>query len=48
VAVAIPDEQAGGGLGEFGEHAQLVGVGRSQREASVTPGQQTLACTLKP
>ena len=34
VVVAVPDDQAGGGLDEFGDDAQLVSVGRSHRQTS--------------
>ncbi len=49
VVVAVCDDQAGGGLDEFGEDAQLVGAlaGAIDRRVT-TPGQQTLACILKP
>jgi hypothetical protein len=49
VVVAVPDDQAGGGLDKFGEDAELVGVGRSHREAGDdTLLKQTLTCILKP
>jgi hypothetical protein len=34
VVVAVPDDDPGGELDEFGEHGKLVGVGRSYRQAS--------------
>ena len=48
VVVAVPDEQTGGALGEFGDDRELVGVARATEKRATTPGQQTLACTLKP
>jgi hypothetical protein len=49
VVVAIPDNQPRGKLGEFGEHGKLVGALSGATEKRViTPGQQTLMCTLKP
>jgi hypothetical protein len=37
VVVAIPDEQTGGALGEFGENREFVGVGRSHRQTGNDP-----------
>ena len=34
MVVAIPDEQARGALGEFGEHGKLMSIGRSYGQAS--------------
>jgi hypothetical protein len=50
VVVPIPDEHARGGLGEFGDDRELVGVGQGHlRDAGDHPRpEQTLACTRKP
>src|SRR5919107_5752746 len=37
VVVAIPDEQTGGVLGEFGNDREFVGVGRSHRQTGNNP-----------
>ena len=48
VVVTVSDEKARGGLGEFGEHGEFVGVGRATDRRVITPGQQTRTCTRKP
>jgi hypothetical protein len=48
MVVAVSDDQPRSSLGEFGEHAKLVGVGRGHREASDHPGQAILTCARKP
>jgi len=50
MVVALSDEEeARSGLGEFGEDRELVGaLSRATEKRVMTPGQQTLMCTLKP
>ena len=48
MVVAVSDDQAGSSLDNLREHAKLVGVGRGTQKRVITPGQQTLTCTLKP
>ena len=37
VVIAVPDEKAGGALGEFGEHGEFVSVGGGHRDAGDQP-----------
>ncbi len=47
--IAISDDKTAGGLKEFREHREFVGVGRGNRDAAkMSPGQQTRICTRKP
>ena len=49
MVIAVSDDQARGSFGDLREHAEFVDALAGATEMRViTPGQQTLACTLKP